>query len=168
MNIRIRLLLFILVWIISVSAYAEEKTKDSCVDLANEYEQLYKIPIGLLKAISIVEARLHPWSLNKAGSGYYFKTKEEMEDYTMKLHSQGITNFDVGCMQINIHFHGKNFKSLQDAINPALNMEYAARFLKQLYDETGNWKDAVSYYHSRINNQGAVYAFKVLKSWVNV
>ncbi|HCF18886.1 MAG TPA: hypothetical protein DEV96_12760, partial [Rhodospirillum rubrum] len=55
---------------------------------------------------------------------------------------------DVGCMQVNLRYHGGAFDSLEEAIDPAANVAYAASFLRRLFDDTNDWAEAVTAYHS--------------------
>ena len=45
---------------------------------------------------------------------------------------RGAKLIDIGCMQINHHFHSADFHSLGEMFDPARNVEYAANFLKSL------------------------------------
>lgn len=40
-------------------------------------------------------------------------------------------------MQINLSYHGKAFKSIEDALDPQKNVTYAAKYLKSLYLKKG-------------------------------
>ncbi len=55
---------------------------------------------------------------------------------------------DIGLMQINWKFHGRHFDSMQQLFDPAVNLDYAARYLKALLDEHGDLEQAVAHYHS--------------------
>ena len=61
----------------------------------------------------------------------------------------GRRSFDVGCFQINYHWHGHNFPSLEAMFDPDTGADYAARFLQSLYAERGNWSAAAGAYHSQ-------------------
>ena len=63
---------------------------------------------------------------------------------------RGIKLIDLGCMQINHHYHNprRNFESPAHMLDPALNVEYAARFLRELRDREGDWTRAVARYHA--------------------
>ena len=45
--------------------------------------------------------------------------------------------------------------------DPQQNADYAARFLVSLYDEKGNWADAVAAYHSRTPDLATKYLNQV-------
>jgi hypothetical protein len=57
---------------------------------------------------------------------------------------------DVGCMQVNLHYHPDAFASLDDAFDPTSNADYGAQLLVQLYqaEARGRWDIAVGLYHS--------------------
>lgn len=123
------------------------------------------LPAGLLPAISRIEAgrkvgkSLHawPWTLNHAGKGLFFETQAEALAYLRKTVADGPRNIDVGCMQINNYWHGKQFASLEAMIDPETNVRYAVRYLKELYRTKGSWDAAVRYYHSPDPERGARY-----------
>lgn len=58
-------------------------------------------------------------------------------------------------MQINHHFHREKFTSVEEMIAPRSNVNYAARFLKELHKREGNWTMAVARYHAGPNNNPA-------------
>ena len=60
-------------------------------------------------------------------------------------------------MQLNIKWHADFFHSPEQMINPLDNVRYAARYLEQLYNETGSWETAVKFYHSRNSKFNTVY-----------
>ena len=63
-------------------------------------------------------------------------------------------------MQLNIKWHADFFHSPEQMINPLDNVRYAARYLEQLYKETGSWETAVKFYHSRNSKFNTVYYAK--------
>ena len=109
-----------------------------------------------------------PWTINVRGKGHYYKTKEAAIKAANDLRKRGIKNFDVGCMQINMRFHGKEFASLEDAFDPQKNVDYAARFLKKLYDRRQDWMKAATDYHSRRPKKAQIYKKKLLASMETV
>ena len=83
------------------------------------------------------------------GQGVWFDTEDQARVYVFRHFKQGARSFDVGCFQINYKWHGQAFKSIDDMFDPLLNARYAARFLKRLHDEIGDWTKAAGAYHSR-------------------
>ena len=58
-------------------------------------------------------------------------------------------------MQINHYFHAEPFASVKAMLDPAANVDYAARFLKELRSREGSWTMAVARYHAGPNNDPA-------------
>lgn len=104
-----------------------------------------------------------PWSLNNAGKGYFLETKTEALNKLGDLIALGKKNIDVGCMQLNLRWHSRYFDSLEEMVSPAENVSYAAKFLEQLYKETGSWEKAVRFYHSRNSKHNEIYYAKYQK-----
>jgi hypothetical protein len=123
------------------------------------------IPDNLLLAIGIQEAgwnsrtglTVWPWSVNAEGTGAFFKSKAAMVNWVRNQQAQGVQSIDVGCMQINQKWHGKAFVSLEHAADPRLNVDYAARYLRSLYLEEGNWWQAAGRYHSSTQKFKEIY-----------
>jgi soluble lytic murein transglycosylase-like protein len=89
----------------------------------------------------------------------FFKTKSQADQMSFLLKKQrsvsginikklNIRSTDVGIMQINIRWHGKNFRSIFDMISPEKNIEYAASLLRELKEQHGTLTRAVAFYHS--------------------
>jgi hypothetical protein len=147
----------------------------ACAHEASASERLYGIPAALLHSISIVESGRYdsghkaviawPWTVMAEGQGRYFPTKAEAIAEVRKLKAEGIRNIDVGCMQINLRYHPDAFANLDQAFDPAANVGYAARFLKGLFEATGHWLTAASYYHSQTPSLAAAYRERLVKVW---
>ncbi|WP_300033247.1 transglycosylase SLT domain-containing protein [uncultured Roseobacter sp.] len=90
-----------------------------------------------------------PWTVNSAGTGVWFQNEFEALQYIRNEIQRGERSLDIGCFQINFHWHGDHFDTLEEMINPEKNAQYAARFLKTLYQESGDWTTAVGKFHSR-------------------
>lgn len=115
------------------------------------------VPVEVLEAIALVETgrmrrgRLEPWpwTVNMEGEGRWFASREEALAYAAAHHARGARSFDLGCFQLNYRWHGTAFPSLETMLDPQQGALYAARFLRQLYEETGDWVLAAGAYHSR-------------------
>ena len=145
-----------------------------CEYLAKDAEKKYGLPENILLSISRVESgyqkvdgitRAWPWTLNAGGDSAYFQTKEVALGSLKDRIKKGVTNIDVGCMQLNYRWHKKFFKSLSDMINPIQNVDYGARFLKKLHQRHGSWEKAVKYYHSSKSKFNVKYYSKVRAVW---
>ncbi len=146
-----------------------------CSPLMRMAEAQYGIPDRLLQAIAYAESGrtdpkngrrvAWPWTINAEGDGFVFDTKAAAINRVRALRQQGVESIDVGCMQVNLIHHADAFDNLEQAFEPAYNIDYAARFLKSLQQETGSWAQAVAFYHSRNQNISDGYRQKVLSLW---
>ena len=151
---------------------------DSCRRQTSLHERTQQLPNHLLTAISLAETGrwdadrrvmfAWPWTVTASGKGRYFKTKADAIREVKKLQATGLKSIDVGCMQINLFYHPRAFKSLDDAFNPELNVGYASHFLKSLYRETQSWQQAAAHYHSTDPRVNEKYKNKVIKLWSGV
>ncbi len=138
-------------------------------------EQAFGIPRQLLAAIArtesgrwIAERQANfawPWTVTADGEGHYFESKRAAIAEVKRLRRNGVTNIDVGCLQINLLYHPRAFKSLESAFDPMENTIYAARLLKELYLGTLDWTDAVALYHSANPSARHSYLDKVSRYW---
>lgn len=127
------------------------------------------VPIEILNAVALAESgwtqgRRYapwPWTTNEAGRAARFSTRSQAEDHVLALYATGVRNIDIGCMQINLRWHGDAFGSIRDMFDPEQNALYAARYLARLHDRTGDWMVAVGAYHSRQPDRALRYALKV-------
>lgn len=148
---------------------------DLCKGATHAIEQKYNVPQNLLRAISLTESGrwlaeekeniAWPWTVTSGGPGIYFQSKHEAIDYVRKLQSEGVRNIDVGCMQINLHYHPDAFETLHEAFDPYSNATYAADFLTRLFQETHSWTVAAGRYHSSEPTRHMRYREKVMAFW---
>eukprot|EP01037_Dinobryon_pediforme_P015664 gene15664-15812_t len=129
------------------------------------------IPDHMMSAIARVESGRRsadgrtnpwPWSINVEGVDHIYDTKEQALAGVRALQAKGARSIDVGCMQVNLLHHPTAFASLELGFDPAANAAYAARFLMQLYRQTGTWPKAVAAYHSFTPELGEAYERKVM------
>jgi hypothetical protein len=146
----------------------------NCQALANEIEIKKKLPENILASISMVESgRLMkngsmlawPWSLNHAGKSIFFDNKNQAIEYLKSNITEKIKNIDVGCMQVNVKWHYKNFNSFEEMIDPVKNIQYAAIFLLELKQRYGTWEKAIKHYHSSKSEFNTKYFAKVNRVW---
>lgn len=123
------------------------------------------VPQSVLHAISLTETgrptggrlRPWPWAINREGRGFWFASREEALAFARQSVAEGRRSFDVGCFQINYHWHGHNFPSVESMFDPDVAAAYAVRFLTDLYAETGDWSRAAGAYHSRTPHYAQIY-----------
>jgi soluble lytic murein transglycosylase-like protein len=133
------------------------------------------LPAHLLGALAKVESgRWHaaskarlawPWTVMAEGRGRYLPSKAAAIAEVRALKARGVSNIDVGCMQVNLHWHGKAFDSLEQAFDPAYNVAYAAAFLLDLRASENSWTKAIGVYHSRTPKFSGPYRSKVFRHW---
>jgi hypothetical protein len=135
-------------------------------------EQRYHLPRALLVSIalaesgrsikSIAQVRPWPWTINADGIGLFLESKAAAISWMHDL-AANHSFVDVGCMQVDLHYHPDAFTSLEDAFDPNANADYAARLLIQLYhtDAAGRWDLAVGLYHSHTTLLAAEFRQRV-------
>lgn len=137
-----------------------------CDRAARAAAQARDVPYDVLRAISRAETgrggkgglRPWPWTVNMEGTGKWFNSEDEARAYVFKHFKRGARSFDVGCFQVNYKWHGTAFRSIDEMFDPMLNADYAARFLRGLYDEFGDWSAAAGAYHSRTPTYARSYS----------
>ena len=117
------------------------------------------VPLGVLYAVGLTETgrkgALHPYALNIEGKTVFASSQKEALTAFALAQRDGKVLIDIGCMQINHHYHGGEFPSVSAMFDPELNVRYAARFLKTLREREGSWAMAVARYHAGPNNDPA-------------
>lgn len=144
-----------------------EVEQQRIINLIKETENKYQIPSGLLLAIANVESNFSPYVLNVHGKPFVAHSKQEAAHLVKYYLSQNIKNIDLGVMQVNFYFHGKNFANIEQMLEPRSNIDYAAKLLTTLYQKYGSWTKAVRYYHSASGKHHEKYALKVQIAWFN-
>jgi hypothetical protein len=144
-----------------------------CSNMFSYFEKKYHLPSDLLHSISLQETRKNhsthnigivwPWTINVEGEGFYFKNKKDALIFAKTNLKKGKESIDVGCMQVNLKYHPKAFRSLEEALSPRHNIEYAAQLLSEYYTRYGSWSKAIGYYHSYTTNKADLYRTKVIK-----
>ncbi|HEX5079862.1 MAG TPA: transglycosylase SLT domain-containing protein [Geminicoccaceae bacterium] len=172
---RLRLALAALGGLVAAALPLAARAVEDCGAIAERLERSEDIPPGLLHAVALAESgRAHPvhgaslawpWTVRSGDDSFYLPSKELALSKVRELRAAGRSNIDVGCMQINLGYHGNAFASLDDAFDPASNVAYGARFLRQLRDETSSWAEATGRYHSADADRGQAYRARVWRLW---
>lgn len=132
----------------------------------------YEIPLNVLFAVGLTETGSHgvlsPYDINVGARNVHSETLKEALDRIAFEQAHGVSLIDIGCMQINYRWHSKNFSSLRDMFDPALNVSYAARLLKELKQREGSWTLAVARYNAGPDNNPAQkkYVCAVIRNMV--
>lgn len=118
--------------------------------------QRHAVPLGVLYAVGLSETgrkgMLNPFALNVDGRTVLAKDLHDAVARFSEEKRKGAKLVDLGCMQINHRYHGEKFTGVEAMFDPARNVDYAARFLKELRVREGNWTMAVARYNAGPNN----------------
>ena len=141
------------------AAAATTDTARLCEREMARASQQHGIPLGILYAVGLTETgrrgALYPYALGAEGQTVFAKDVDDAMVNFEAMRARGIKLIDLGCMQINHYFHGDKFPSVRAMFDPAKNVDYAARFLKELKQREGSWTMAVARYNAGPNNQPA-------------
>lgn len=149
----------------SVCATLAVADADLCYRALQTAAQETEVPVDVLLALTRLETGRGgpdglapwPWALNIAGAGHWPPDRQAALHLVNRALAGGEQSIDLGCFQINWRWHGAEFDSPVALLDPLANARYAARFLRDLFDETGDWTRAAGAYHSRNEVHAAPY-----------
>jgi soluble lytic murein transglycosylase-like protein len=130
------------------------------------------VPLNVLYSVGLTETgrkgELNPYDMNIDGKDVHSATLAEAMARFSQATMRGAKLIDIGCMQINHHWHGGDFASLSEMFDPVRNVEYAAKFLKRLRAEEGSWTLAVARYNAGPDNPAAerTYVCAVIRNMI--
>lgn len=112
-------------------------------------ESLYSLAMAESTRSTAWGAKPWPWTINVAGRGYHFDTREEAFTALLGFMQRWpLKNIDVGLAQVNLGWNGHFFATYRDAFDPYTNLRAAARILRACYDaRPGSWLQAAGCYH---------------------
>ncbi len=163
--------------IVGLSGTAQARTAQesgyTCSTMIAEVEQRRKIPRGLLMAIAITESgnggQPSPYAMNIAGRSHFADSKAEMAKIISANWSRGVKSIDVGCMQVNLKYHGQKFGRLTDLLDSQTNVEYGAGYLIKLAHDRGSWREGVMDYHNKkVKRRRNWYGCKVWNNYLRI
>jgi hypothetical protein len=152
------LALFLGVLTPDLTAAREADTARICIETADAAADRHGVPRAVMRALTRTETgrsrgpgalQPWPWTVNMEGAGHWFDSRAEALAYVTRERARGARSFDIGCFQVNHLWHGKAFASVAAMFEPDVNADYAAQFIRSLYDESGDWTQAAGLYHSR-------------------
>jgi soluble lytic murein transglycosylase-like protein len=152
----------------SCAAYAD----NLCEQEMHRASVKYDIPLGILYAVGLTETghkdSLQPYAMNIDGKAFFMPSAAAAVIKFNEAQAHGVKLIDLGCMQIDHYFHAAAFPSVNAMLDPVANVDYAARFLKQLRAREGSWTMAVARYHAGPNNDPAqkYYVCRVMENMV--
>ncbi len=113
---------------------------------------LYSIILNESRSITTLQSKRKfmpwPWTINHNGKGYYFQTREAAHQYIAPFIEKG-ESMGIGLGQIEWRWHKEKFQSSWDALDPKLNLQVAAAYLREQFErkECSSWELAVGCYH---------------------
>ena len=164
--------ILILAAVFSYSSAAAGNENYVCEREMTRAARQYEIPLNVLFAVGLTETGSHgvlsPYDINVGARNVHSETLKEALERMAFERAHGDSLIDIGCMQINYRWHSKNFSSLRDMFDPALNVSYAARLLKELKQREGSWTLAVARYNAGPDNNPAQkkYVCAVIRNMV--
>ncbi|WP_153949999.1 transglycosylase SLT domain-containing protein [Cupriavidus sp. U2] len=149
-------------------ALAERRGGWACAPKTEPFVQMGnrvdpKITAGIAMNESSYRGRPWPWTLNVAGRGMFFSSREEAYAAINRLLASDRCDFDVGLMQVNWCYHGKRFSSPWEALAPATNIRVAEDILAENLQRSGSAMKAVAWYHSANPERGGPYFTRFMK-----
>ena len=119
----------------------------------------YAVPAGILYSVGLAETgrkgSLQPFALNIEGKAVFAELGSTGDADIPFGAREGRQLIDLGCMQINYHYHHEAFASVAEMLDPHENVDFAARFLADLHARHQTWTMAVARYHAGPDNDPA-------------
>lgn len=95
-----------------------------------------------------------PWTVTIAETAVWFDTANQAKVHVFRRFQRGGRSFNIGCFQLNYAWQGSAFSSIEDMFDPDQNALHAARVLRNLKVELGDWDRAVAAYQSKSRRRG--------------
>lgn len=144
--------------------------EQDCVIAAQAAALQTDVPLPVLLAVALTESGRGsgagtvpwPWALNQAGQSHWFASRSALLAHLERLEPAALERLDIGCFQLNHHWHRSGFTSVFQMVDPDLNALYAARHLAELYRRHQDWTAAVAAFHSQSPEHAAAYLARFL------
>ncbi|KAA2215031.1 lytic transglycosylase domain-containing protein [Pseudoroseomonas oryzae] len=118
---------------------AEASPRSACLDAVRAAEAKYDLPDGLLVALALAESGLHAHAISVGGRAFYPDSRAEARTLLARSSARG--SVMAGCVQVNTKVHASNGSDWP--LDPRRAADWAARYLRQHYDSSGNWAAAI-------------------------
>ena len=112
------------------------------------------VPADILYAVALAESGRSykgeflpwPWALNIDGQSLYCQSQREATMLaTAAINRRQLV--DLGLTQVSWRWHRQRFTRIDDALVPMLNLKAGAAILREQYEVSGDWWQAVGRYH---------------------
>lgn len=126
----------------------------------------------LLLAMALAESgaggRPWPWTLNVAGRGLRYASRDEAHHALVGFLRRGVRSIDVGYMQVNLAHHGQRFPDTWQALDPHRNVSAAADILRENFDRDRDIPKAIGGFHSRTPESARSYFLQVARHFASL
>jgi len=174
---------FILLFFLGIASNANGQPIQSAALVPEAYRQAgneHGVPYKIIYAVAMVESskrlksanirRPWPWTLNIEKEAHYFTTKQEAVSALTHYLQSGKQSIAVGIMQIYWRWHKDKLSDPRMALDPHYNLRLGTAYLREMFNESGDWWQAVGDYHIKPRNQGELmqqtyYVAAVMKEW---
>lgn len=116
------------------------------------------VPLKVIHGIALAESgrvwsdgskRPWPWTLNSPRGPMFFPNREQAAKALTGLLQEGLTNIDIGYMQVNCGYHCSRVTNPADLLDPRTNLLVAAQILKEVKSQVGgDVASSVGAYHA--------------------
>jgi len=137
------------------------------------------IPQSVLFAVALTESgkptgqagtlRPWPWTLNVAGRGYFFDSRQAAWQALTAYLKEGKRSIDIGLMQVNWRYHQDQLGTPWQALDPYHNLRVGAGILQSCYVTRQDWWASVGCYHAPTDTHRADrYRRRVVSHWQRI
>lgn len=126
---------------------------------------LYAIALAESKKTDDGDVRPWPWAVNVAGKGYWFNTRSEAERFVDRQISNGVTNMDIGLLQVNLRWNGHRVDDPKSLFDISTAVRVGADILAEAIASAPH-DPALAvgrYHHWNDHNRARAYGVKVLE-----
>jgi len=138
----------------------------------------YQVPVDILYAVALTESGRRyessnlpwPWALNIDGESVYCQSQNEaLQRIRQAIRQQQAV--DIGLMQISWRWQQQRFTDVDQALIPVQNLKAGAAILREQFENTQDWWQAVGRYHDPGQDPTSLenahhYRTKVRQHWV--
>lgn len=139
-----------------------------CAAFLADAERQNRLPPGLLEAVALTESgqggQPYPWALNIGGQPVMAASFQAAAALLRRADGRPRLDAAVGCMQIHMRYHLDTVETPEWVLEPRNNVWYAAGFLRQLFDQYGDWRLAVGHYNASDPVAQRIYVCQVTRS----
>ncbi|MBP8232241.1 MAG: transglycosylase SLT domain-containing protein [Rhizorhabdus sp.] len=145
-----RSILVVLLMVLPLAGIAPSSAlAGDCLAPARDAARRHAVPQAIVEAMVWRESSNQPLAIGVAGRAVIAPDPGTAVRWIEHWRRQGVkdVSIDMGCMQVNRHFHPAAFGAPENAFDPVLNTEYGVRYLRTLFDRYRDWTLAAAAYN---------------------